>query len=69
VRGSGTLAFVQKHASPESTLVFAPSDRRSSVRTDTERYLIGADESDGFAWPQHDGLKWPHLALVDVLVG
>jgi len=25
-------------------------------------------ESDGFAWPQRDGLKWPHLALVDVLV-
>lgn len=21
-------------------------------------------ESDGFAWPQRDGLKWPHLALV-----
>jgi len=26
-------------------------------------------ESDGFAWPQRDGLKWPHLALVDVLLG
>jgi hypothetical protein len=26
-------------------------------------------ESDGFAWPQRDGLKWPHLALVDVVVG
>jgi hypothetical protein len=22
--------------------------------------------SDGFGWPQRDGLKWPHLALVDV---
>ncbi len=25
-------------------------------------------ESDGFAWPQRDGLKWPHLALVGVVV-
>jgi len=29
----------------------------------------GFGESDGFAWPQRDGLKWPHLALVDVLIG
>jgi hypothetical protein len=26
------------------------------------------NESDGFAWPQRDGLKWPHLALVGVVV-
>ncbi len=26
-------------------------------------------ESDGFGWPQRDGLKWPHLALVDVVAG
>jgi hypothetical protein len=25
-------------------------------------------ESDGFAWPQRDGLKWPHLALVVVVL-
>ena len=25
-------------------------------------------ESDGFAWPQRDGLKWPHPALVGVVV-
>jgi hypothetical protein len=25
-------------------------------------------ESDGFAWPQRDGLNWPHLALVGVVV-
>jgi len=26
-------------------------------------------ESDGFAWPHRDGLKWLHFAMVGVLVG
>ena len=26
-------------------------------------------EDDGFGWPRRDGLKWPHLALVGVVVG
>jgi hypothetical protein len=30
--------------------------------------MVLAGESDGFAWPQRDGLKWPHLALVGVVV-
>ena len=25
-------------------------------------------EDDGFGWPRRDGLKWPHLALVGVVV-
>ena len=29
----------------------------------------GSFEDDGFGWPQRDGLKWLHFALVDVLVG
>jgi hypothetical protein len=35
------------------------------------RYLEVSEptyESDGFAWPQRDGLKWPRLALVDVFL-
>jgi hypothetical protein len=23
---------------------------------------------DGFAWPRRDGLRWPHFALVGVVV-
>jgi conjugative relaxase-like TrwC/TraI family protein len=34
----------------------------------TFRHRASRAESDGFAWPQRDGLKWPHLALVGVVV-
>jgi hypothetical protein len=30
---------------------------------------VGVGESDGFAWPHRDGLKWAHFAMVDVLAG
>lgn len=31
--------------------------------------LVDTGGSDGFAWPHRDGLKWPHFAMVGVLVG
>jgi hypothetical protein len=35
----------------------------------TSRYAeSNRREDDGFGWPRRDGLKWPHFALVDVLV-
>jgi hypothetical protein len=31
--------------------------------------MTASRRSDGLQWPQRDGLKWSHLALVDLLVG
>ena len=39
--------------------------RHSSMLSSSQ---LEANESDGFAWPQRDGLKWPHSALVGVVV-
>jgi hypothetical protein len=33
------------------------------------RRQLRAVDDDRFAWPHHDGLKWPHLVMVDVLAG
>jgi hypothetical protein len=43
-------------------------DVTSRARTAVRR-SHPAFRSDGFGWPQRDGLKWPHLALVDVAGG
>jgi len=61
VRAIGDLQAVEHH------------HRQANVIQPTRHELpergAGAIQSDGFAWPQRDGLKWPHLALVDVLLG
>jgi hypothetical protein len=52
-------------------IVPTQSGRTDRVRKDDHRNLVicPIPRSDGFGWPQRDGLKWPHLALVDVAGG
>jgi hypothetical protein len=55
---------------PESCQLVIVRGRRWVV-SDVIRSVLPADvtsESDGFGWPHRDGLKWPHFALVGVLV-
>jgi len=51
-------------------IAMSPSNATSSARHARPiRCWRRSNESDGFAWPQRDGLKWPHLALVVVVLG
>jgi len=60
------IAAGNRHDVPPSDVAEA---KAWAVPPKRPQRVVGLLESDGFAWPQRDGLKWPHLALVDVPVG
>jgi hypothetical protein len=62
-----------RQGDPESLRWLVHATLADDMRTDVIAPQLHArsrpaGESDGFAWPQRDGLKWPHLALVGVVV-
>jgi hypothetical protein len=69
------VAFVELRARLRGTVPsdFAGGDgERDEALEQTERdyvALVETGESDGFAWPHRDGLKWLHFAVVGVLAG
>jgi len=76
VAGSDFVAATCRRGRKTFVLMTIRISRRAETRSDRTRRLREhpfrrgvnpPSENDGFGWPQCDGLKWPHFALVGVV--